>query len=122
MTDYDSIADRYIDAWNTTDEDARRQAVAELYSADAQYTDPLAAVTGRDQICGLIAAVQSQFPGWTFRLTGPVDGHHDLLRFGWQLGPEGEVAPVGGFDAVLTGDDGRIQVVLGFLDRVPAAA
>ena len=121
MIDYDSIASRYIEAWNTTDGIERRTAVAELYSEDARYTDPLAAATGHDEIAGLIGAVQSQFPGCTFRLIGTVDGHHDVLRFRWELGPEVGAAPIVGFDTVVTDPGGRIQTVLGFLDKVPAA-
>ncbi len=66
--------------------------------------------------------MQDRFPGWTFRLAGPVDAHHDQLRFSWQLGPEGADAPVAGFDVALVDVDGRMTRVLGFLDRVPAPA
>ena len=54
-----------------------------------RYTDPLADVTGHDAIEATIAAVQAQFPGSVFRLAGPVDVHHDQVRFTWHLGPEG---------------------------------
>jgi hypothetical protein len=57
-----------------------------------------------------------------FRLAGPVDAHHDQLRFSWELGPAGQEAPIVGFDVAIVDDDGRITTVLGFLDRVPAAA
>ena len=122
MSDFDRIATRYIDAWNTTDVTARRTAVAELYRDDARYVDPLGEATGHDEIAGLIGAVQGQFPGSAFRLLGDVDGHHDQLRFRWELGPYGQDAPVVGFDVVVTGPDGRISTVLGFLDLVPAGA
>jgi hypothetical protein len=78
-------------------------------------------VTGHDELCALIGAVQSQFPGFTFRLLGEVDAHHDLLRFRWELGPDGGEAPVVGFDTVATDSAGRITTVHGFLDKVPAA-
>jgi hypothetical protein len=118
MSDDDSIARRYLAAWNLTE---RRDAVAALYAVDARYTDPLASGTGHDEIAGLIGAVQSQFPGFTFRLAGSVDGHHDLLRFHWELGPDGQEAPIVGFDTVVLDTEGRIQSVLGLLDEVPAA-
>ena len=122
MSDVHSIAARYIDTWNTADPAARRTAVAGLFTDAARYVDPLGEATGHDEIAGLIGAVQGQFPGFAFRLLGDVDGHHDQLRFQWELGPQGQEAPIVGFDAVLTGPDGRISAVLGFLDRVPAAA
>ncbi|MDT7763893.1 MAG: hypothetical protein QOC63_3313 [Mycobacterium sp.] len=35
MTAYDDLAQRYIDAWNETDASARRAAVDQLYTEDA---------------------------------------------------------------------------------------
>ena len=63
---------------------------------------------------------KGQFPGLVFTLAGPVDAHHDLARFTWHLGPQGEEALVVGFDVMVLGDDGRIRHVHGFLDKVPA--
>jgi hypothetical protein len=124
MTTFDTIANAYITAWNARDAD-REQAVAAAFAPDATYTDPLADVSGRAAIAELIGGAQQQFAGWTFRLAGPVDGHHGQARFTWALGPEGSAAgeaPVIGFDVVTLDDDGLITSVLGFLDRVPAAA
>ena len=121
MTDYATIAQRYIDAWNQTDAAARRAAVDQLYTEDARYVDPLAVAEGREAIASMIGAAQEQFPGFVFTLAGPVDGHHNQARFGWELGPAGAPAPIVGFDVAVTDDDGRIRTVLGFLDKVPAA-
>ncbi|MBV8930916.1 MAG: nuclear transport factor 2 family protein [Mycobacteriaceae bacterium] len=118
---YQEIAQRYIDAWNETDPTARKAAVGDLYTEDARYVDPLAEAYGRDAIAATIGAVQQQFPGFVFRLAGPVDGHHNQARFGWELGPAGEPAPIVGFDVAVTDEAGRITSVLGFLDKVPAA-
>ncbi|WP_448623578.1 nuclear transport factor 2 family protein [Geodermatophilus sp. URMC 64] len=120
MSDYPALAERYIAAWNETDPEARRRAVAELWTDDARYVDPLVEASGRDQIAATIGAVQGQFPGFVFRLTGPVDGHHDQLRFSWELGPAGEPAPIAGSDVAVTDGNVRLRTVLGFLDRVPS--
>jgi hypothetical protein len=122
MTNFDALAQRYIDAWNETDADARRAAVDALYSEDARYIDPMAAAEGREAIAATIGAVQGQFPGFEFRLAGPVDGHHDQARFSWELGPAGQEAPIVGFDVAVTDTTGQIHTVLGFLDKVPAGA
>jgi len=122
MDAYDDLAQRYIDAWNETDAGARRTAVDKLYTDDARYIDPLAVAQGREAIASMIGAAQEQFAGFSFRLVGPVDGHHNQARFGWELGPAGGEAPIVGFDVVVTDDDGRITTVLGFLDKVPTAS
>ncbi|TFV62562.1 UNVERIFIED_ORG: nuclear transport factor 2 family protein [Bacillus sp. AZ43] len=122
MTATPELAGRYLAAWNETDPEARRAAIADVFTADVRYTDPMADVQGRDQLEATIAAVQQQFPGFVFQAAGPVDAHHDQLRFTWHLGPEGQEAPIAGFDVAVVDADGRIRQVLGFLDRVPAAA
>ena len=120
MSDFTKLAEQYIATWNETDPSARRALIDEIWAAGGRYTDPLADVTGRDQIDALIAAAQQQFPGMTFRLAGTVDAHHDQARFTWELGPNGTAAVVG-FDVAQRDADGRLALVLGFLDRVPSA-
>lgn len=122
MSATSATADRYLAAWNETDPAARLAAVTEAFSADVRYTDPLVEVRGTEALAATIGAVQARFPGFVFRLAGPVDAHHDQVRFTWELGPEGAEAPIVGFDVALLDADGRIASVLGFLDRVPAAA
>ena len=119
MTDFAALAAGYIDTWNERDPDARRAAIGKLWADDARYIDPLASACGHAEIDAAVAAVQEQFPGFAFRLAGPVDGHHGQCRFGWELGPGEGAAPIAGFDVAVVGDDGRLAQVLGFLDRVP---
>jgi hypothetical protein len=110
---------RYLDCWNQTDPAARRTLIDEVWTADAEYTDPMAQARGRDAIDATIGAVQEQFPGLVFSLAGPVDAHHRQARFTWGLGPEGAEPLVIGFDVAVTDDDDKITTVLGFLDKVP---
>ncbi|GAA2973903.1 nuclear transport factor 2 family protein [Streptomyces drozdowiczii] len=119
MTSYDDAAQRYFAAWNAGP-DALEKAVAAAFTEDATYTDPLADVRGHEQLTAAIAGARQQFPGFVFRPLGAVDGHHALVRFGWELvAPDGS-APVAGFDVASLAEDGRITSVSGFLDRVPA--
>jgi hypothetical protein len=56
-----------------------------------------------------------------FRIAGPVDAHHNLARFTWEMAPAPSAeAVVVGFDVAVLTDDGRIRQVHGFLDKVPA--
>ncbi|MET8087690.1 nuclear transport factor 2 family protein [Micromonospora sp. NPDC005194] len=120
-TSFDALAERYIAIWNETDPARRRTQIADVWAPDARYVDPLTVAEGREAIDATIAAVQGQFPGMTFRLAGPVDGHHDQVRFTWELGPDGVEAPVVGFDVAVLDGNGQLSQVLGFLDRVPVA-
>ena len=119
MTDFQQLADRYIALWNTTGT-GRATLIDELCDGAIRYTDPLGDVTGHEALDATIGAVQGQFPGFEFVLTGPVDAHHDQARFSWELRPAGAPAPIAGFDVITTDEDGHITQVLGFLDRVPA--
>lgn len=118
---YESAAARYFEAWNAGEPDALAKSVAAAWAAAGEYTDPLAEVRGHEQIAALIAAAHERFPGFAFRLTGAVDGHHDTARFGWELVNIADgSAPVAGFDVITLDDEDRIRSVYGFLDRVPA--
>lgn len=120
LNDLNDLVDRYIGTWNETDPTARRAAIRELWAEDGRYTDPLAVAEGTDAIDATIDAVQRQFAGLTFTVAGPVEAHHDIVRFGWELGPAGGEALVVGSDVAILTEDGRIRAVLGFLDKVPA--
>jgi SnoaL-like domain len=119
MTDVSTVIDRYINMWNETDASRRRDLIAQTWTDDASYIDPLVVAEGPDAIDATVAAVQTQFPGFAFRLAGPVDAHHNLARFSWELAPNGGEAIVVGFDVAILSEDGRLRDVHGFLDRVP---
>ncbi|MFE5398917.1 nuclear transport factor 2 family protein [Streptomyces sp. NPDC056568] len=121
-TRFEDAVTRCFQAWNAGP-DTVAQAVAAAWTNDGSYTDPLADARGHEQIAAVIAAVHEQFPGFVFRPSGAVDGHHDTARFSWELVSEADgSAPVAGADVVTLDAEGRIRAVLGFLDRVPAGA
>lgn len=121
MTSYDDAVERYFAAWNAATPQELAKAVAAAFTEEATYTDPLASVQGHEHLAAAISGAQRQFPGFAFRLTGAVDGHHSLARFSWELVAAADgSAPVAGSDVAILADDGRISAVAGFLDRVPA--
>ena len=107
------VIERYIACWNQTDPGLRRKLIDEVWAQDASYTDPLGEAIGREAIDATIAAVQEQFPGFSFTLLGPVDSHHHQARFTWGLGPDGAEPMVVGFDVAVAGDDDARFVVAG---------
>jgi hypothetical protein len=120
---HENAVTRYFAAWNAREPEARVRAVADAWAPQGGYTDPLADVRGHEGIVAVVAAAQARFPGFVFRLTGAVDGHHDTARFSWELVSEADgSAPVAGSDVITLDAEGRITSVLGFLDRVPADA
>ncbi|SDJ03693.1 SnoaL-like domain-containing protein [Frankineae bacterium MT45] len=110
----------YLACWNETDADARRALIDQHWSEAASYTDPMVSATGRDELAATIGAVQQQFPGFVFTPVTDADAHHDVARFQWGLGPAGAEPIIVGFDVVTTDSAGRIERVLGFLDRIPS--
>ncbi|WP_030565795.1 nuclear transport factor 2 family protein [Streptomyces aureocirculatus] len=123
MSDLTELADRYISIWNEPDEAKRAAAIADLYAADATYTDPLADVSGHDGIATVITGARQQFTGFEFKILGAVDANHHIARFQWELVPAaGGENIVIGFDVIATDGAGKIKTVSGFLDKVPAGA
>ena len=116
----DDLMTTYLSCWNETDPAARQALIEQHWTEHASYCDPMAQVRGRDAVVATIGAVQGQFPGFVFTAVGPVDAHHRQARFTWGLGPADGEPVIVGFDVVVTDDDGRIDSVLGFLDKVPA--
>lgn len=121
MADIQDIVDRYIATFNDSDADRRRAALEGLYSSDGTYIDPHVELQGPEQIDAFIAATQERFPGYEFRLGGPVDAHHNQARFHWHAGPAGDPEPTFvGFDVIVT-DGGKVKGVYGFLEPAPTS-
>jgi hypothetical protein len=111
------LAESYIHLWNERDPARRRAFLTSTWVADATYVDPLVQSSGLKEIDRLIAAVQERFPSFHFSLLS-ADGHGDVVRFSWALGPAETDAVVKGTDFVRRNGD-LIASVTGFLDQVP---
>ena len=120
MSEATELVGRYLAVWNEHDSELRRAAIEKVWADHGRYVDPLVAVNGHAEISSLVEQVHEQVPGHVFRLLDGVDAHHNLTRFRWELVPaEGGEAIAEGFDVAITSDDGRIESVLGFLDKAP---
>lgn len=120
MDNPNELVERYIASFNETDAARRRSLLDALYTGDSTYTDPQVDLCGPEQVDAFIVETQKRFPGYTFKLGGPVDAHHDQARFQWHAGPAEDPDQFIGFD-VIVADDGRIRSVYGFMDAAPAA-
>ena len=122
MADIATVVDNYIAIWNEGDQQRRRALIAETWTEDATYVDPLVTGEGADGIDAMIGGVQQAYPGHRFKLVSGPDAHHDRVRFSWQLfGEDGQVPVATGIDFATVADDGRLKDVTGFLEQ-PATA
>jgi hypothetical protein len=118
-TDLTSLVDSYIAMWNETDPDRRVELIERAWVLDARYVDPLLEADGHAALAQMVATVQSHYPGHRFRRTSGVDAHHDSARFAWELvAPDGAVT-VGGIDAAVLANDGRLARITGFFGELP---
>jgi hypothetical protein len=114
------LVNRYFAVWNETDARRRRELIAQTWTEDATYLDPLMRAEGHLGIDALIQGVQERFSGHRFRQLNNVDAHNNHLRFSWELASEGGATLVAGTDFATVAGDGRLKTVTGFLDHVPA--
>jgi hypothetical protein len=116
MSEAKQMVVSYLAAWNERDPGRRRALVARTFTEDGTYTDAKRAGSGHAQIDALIAATQSQLPGYQLRLASGIDAVGECVRFRW-FTPGGVAGP--GSAVALMGDDGRFEAVAGF-EAVPA--
>jgi hypothetical protein len=114
------LVDRYLASWNETDADRRRALIAETFTPDVRYVDPMMRGDGHGGIDALADGVHAKFPGFRFTLARAVESVDDHVRFSWHLGPAEAPDLIEGTDvARISG--GRFAAIHGFLDRVPAS-
>jgi SnoaL-like domain len=96
----------------------RREAIVQLWTEDGVFIDHSGKVSGHDELDRAVAVLHERMPGYVFNELGPVDLLSDSGRLAWSYGRPGQ-KPVKGVDVVLV-RDGRITLLLTFLDEVPA--
>jgi hypothetical protein len=112
--DLDATIDGYLAAWNTTDPTERAAIVERVWTADARMSDPLVDVTGHAELDAVFARFHDTYPGCSFRRKGGHDGHHELVRWGWEMVDPAGTVVLDGIDIAVVAADGRLQRVAGF--------
>ena len=110
-----TVVESYFATWNETDRARRQELLGMAYGEKASYLDPLFAVEGHAALDTMIAGVHEQYPDYRFRMTDPIDAHHDRARWGWELiRPDGGAPAATGVDFATFDPDGRLREVVGF--------
>ncbi|HYH10737.1 MAG TPA: nuclear transport factor 2 family protein [Thermomicrobiales bacterium] len=113
------VVERYLAIWNETDGARRRQLIERTWSEDGLYYDPVFATSGHDEIDAMVAGFHQQFPGLHFERVGEIEGHHDRLRFRWDLLDADGARQAAGTDVAVVSPDGLLLDVTGFFDVAP---
>ena len=100
------------------DAKTRREAIVHLWTEDCVFIDHSGKASGHDELDRAIAVLHERMPGYVFNELGPVDLLCESGRLAWSYGRPGQ-EPIKGVDVVLV-RDGRISLMLTFLDEVPA--
>lgn len=119
ITNTTQTVDTYLSMWNETDPVRRGELITAAWSDEGRYADPLTEAVGHDALGAMVDAVQDKYPGARFRRTTGIDGHHDDVRFGWDLvGRDGSLV-VAGIDVGRVAPDGRLTSIVGFFGELP---
>ena len=104
----------YVTAWNTADEQTRRDLLERSFADDGTYTDPSARVVGREALVVHSRRFAERLPGSSIAVTSAVAARDGVACFTWRVtGPGGETLREG-IDFVVAGPDGRLREVRGF--------
>jgi nuclear transport factor 2 (NTF2) superfamily protein len=82
-----ALVDCYVAVWNEGDPDRRAQRVADLFAVNARRFNHSSEQIGRATIGEAVTRTWTRFGanGFRFRtLTGAV-GHHNALKFSWEM-------------------------------------
>lgn len=116
------FVDRYVAAWNESDPTARHKLVTALWSDEGTYMNEAQEEHGYRAIETVVAHAYHEFVerGYVFRSKKNADGHHNVVRFNWEMVPaEGGPVAATGFDFFVLSDDGRIRCDYQFNAPVP---
>jgi SnoaL-like domain len=120
VVDHASLVERYVALWNEADAEKRKKAIAELWDESGGHVAPTIVVRGYEE---LEARVERAHQRWVveeqcrFRSRGDVGGHHNVIRFTWEMtNREGSVESVG-TDVFVLDDAGKIRCVYQFVER-----
>ncbi|WP_395700955.1 nuclear transport factor 2 family protein [Aquabacterium sp.] len=119
FTDAQALADRYVAAWNETDDPARRRAIAELWALDGEHYVNARAVRGHAQLEERVAGSHHKNvrdAGHRFRAVQDARALRDIVTFHWQMfAPASSEVLATGLEVLRLNADGLIAVDYQFI-------
>ncbi|MDX3225997.1 nuclear transport factor 2 family protein [Streptomyces sp. ME19-01-6] len=120
MSDLNEFATRYIALWNEPDPHARRKAITELFAPETAHYTPTQEVHGHAAMEERVTIAYEKWvkPGlFAFRAVPNASGHHDAVRFNWEMYTvaTGEMDSRG-FDFITLDEHGLIRTDHQFVD------
>lgn len=119
-TDLNELSRRYVAVWNQPDPAIRRQLIIELWSDDGAHVTATLHARGHEAIAARVANSHHQWvdtEGMHFTSSTNATGHHNVVKFNWEMVPDGGGAPTSiGFDFLILADDGRIDLDYQFIE------
>ena len=119
ITAVTTVVDTYLATWNEADPDKRAEMVAQAWTPEGRYVDPLQEAKGHTALTAMAPNVHQLYPGARFRRQSGVDAHHGFIRFAWDLANEDGSVVVVGIDVGSLADDGRLAGIAGFFGDLP---
>jgi SnoaL-like protein len=99
----------------------RAEAIQRIFAEDVRFVDHNGAHNGRAEISAAVERLHALLPGFRFTHASEPQVLEGAARLSWQFGPPSEPAKITGTDTILV-RDGRISVLLVFLDHQPATS
>jgi hypothetical protein len=115
----------YLDIANLTDPSERTTRLTSIAAADVTYTDPHApnVISGIGELDAFLTMFRDRVPHVQFEPARTPDVFHHAFRQPWRMidTTTGALFSTGTF-AGTTNTDGKLNLILGFIDQEPAAA
>ncbi len=112
MLDAQTLADRYVAAWNETDASRRRDAIAALWAPNGQPQAQAPATRGFGSLGRLILASSGKDAGRDgvrFRVAPNARQRRDVVTFRWEmLLADSDTVLASGLEFLIVDEDGRI--------------
>ena len=107
------------DVFGEHDSNARRTAIAQIYTEECIFEDHFGQSVGHAAIDAAVANLQGKFPAYAFSDAGPVQSLQMSARLPWRFGPPEEPGRIRGVDFVIVRGE-RIAALYVFLDEPPS--